>query len=355
MPRCRHLMFREEEPKDIILRKDGDVSMFDNLHESIIHSILDHLPVKDVLTMRQTNKYIGGLINCDTVARSSLRNHGRNTTFCRAVYSSHYDLLRRTVHRVDLNTTYKGLVYSVFTGRNDVAKFLMDNINFNTEGGACRCCLFRVSESFCNINCYNCCADFMKSNDPFPIRFQDLMTVACIGNNLDMVKYLYSKNLRWTQFDIKMSMRTNSIDVMEYLCKHKKARVSKKMVFELLNKFFIEDNHKMFEEMLKRKIIKVGSCYSSGIANMLCYPDCSTDIFVKLLDTYGSRRLMRNVLKAAFNSIVENVVKSILTHVNIKITKKHLDYINREEWSNNILVELMVVNKHELQQRRLMQ
>lgn len=355
MPRyCYHACCDHADSEDIILRKGGDgVSWFDKIHESIIHNILDHMELKDVLKMKQTNKYMCNIIDRDTVARSTLRNYGLNNAFCRATHKSHYDMLRRTVHKVDFDKAYKGLIYSVYTGRNDVAKFLMDNVKFSANG-ACRCCLLRVAHSFCTKNCFNCARDFMKEDDPFPIAFQDLFTIACIGDNLEMIKYLHSKNRRWTQFDIKMCLKNEAVDVLEYLCNHKGARVQKKAVFEVLNDIFSENKYTYLEELLRRGIIRVGACYSFAIANMLCYKDCSRDVFVKILDMYGSRRLMRNVLKAGFHNAMEHVVESILINTDIKITKKHINYSTESDfWRNNIRVELLVVNKYEMQQRRM--
>lgn len=356
MPRCRRFHLdavghgnEVDSATNIILRKHGDVSWFASLHESIIHNILDHMELKDVLKMRQTSKYMNNIIDRETIARSTLRNHGHNITFCRAVYTSHYDLLRRTVHKVDTNRVFKGLIYSVYTGRNDVARFLMDNVKFS-DTRACRCCLLRVSTSFCDRKCYNCCRDFMKEEDPFPIQFQDLFTIACSGNNVEMVKYLWSKNVRWTQIDIKVCIKNYSNYVLEYLCNHKRARVPKTLVFEVLNDIFIENKFDILEDLLQRKIIKLGACYSFGIANMLCYEGISRDQFVRLLDKYGSRRLMRNILKAAIHNTMERVIESILTNVDIKITKKHLDYIHQ---TKNLHIELLIVNKYELQQRMM--
>lgn len=355
MPRCRN-EFRDEYlcgDHTIYLKKDKN-NYIGNLHESVMHNIIDKLDVLDVLKMRQCNKGLRDLIDKTTVIRSSIRTHGQLNSFCRAVLKSKYDLLARTVKKNDKGVIQRAIIYSIYTKRNDVAKYLIEGHSFLNDSSACRCCLLRADSIFCG-NCYSCCSEFIKDDDAgdYEINMTNLLNLACMANNLSMVKYLMDTyNLRWTQFDISASLKKESLDVLEYLCKNKGARIYHARVLRCLNNIFYQNKTKYLEELLERGIIRLGAIFSQPLVNMLMYPDCDRKTFIRIIDKYGSKRLMRNLFKAAFHYKLEKVVKTILDiSKNVVVSERHFKHMENTFWKNMLDIEIMLVNKWELQKR----
>jgi hypothetical protein len=308
------------------------------------------MQVEDVLNLRQCNKYMKNIIDNPTIIRSTILSKGQESTFSRAVYTCHMDLLEKSMEYMPKISIIKAIVYAIHTKRNKVAMFLIERTQLGKKS-SCRCCLLK-SEEYCNCICYICCKDFITDDVAFDLNISNLLNLACISDNVEMVKHLMETyNLRWTQFDLTCCIKKGSFNVLTYLCKEKGAKICFNKVVMLLKTLTNNDNYEPLEELLKKNIIRLGTMLSQPLVSMLFTMGSNKYKMVKIIDKYGTKRLLRNILKSAFNQYMNNVAESILEYTSVRVNKKYFTYLNHKNYDNKLKLELLLVNKYELQQR----
>ena len=356
MPRCRNMLLADDDigSETIILAKQRPC-LIDGLHESLIHEIMNHLDIFDIIRLKQSGKCMSGIINQEYIVDATIEKMGAQPSFCRGVFNEYFDLLNLTFYKQEVtkNMMAGAIIYAIHTFRNDIAMFLID-LHSYSDVSACRCCI-RLQNPVCSSNCWGCCENLIKSNE-IELSRPNLLSLACIVDNLPIAKFLIEKRkLKWTQFDINLCLKNKSISILEYLCGKKGAKICRSKAISHLNKITADNDIAYFEALVSKKIIKMGSALSFPLTQMLMYKDCNAKAFVKIIDAWGSHRLLRNMLKQAFHCNLVKVVEALLsTAKNIKITNKHLMYMDSLEfWKSHLNIELMLVNRFEMQKKTM--
>lgn len=334
----------ESFAEDIILYKNNTTT-FNNLHESIIHKIICFIDDNDLINLRKCNKTFLKMISHKDVFNKKIHTYDMTTLIYNAFLKQNLEFLAFIT--LDQECINNALAYSIITHKNKLALWLLSQKIFDVKGDII---YDRINYSIHHPECESCLYHFMTYSNNFNMNVRSIFNIACEYNNLYFVKYLISNfNIGWTHKDIKICFLKDSIDVLEYLVKKKGYRISITILKNLFQRLGNQNYWWPLEELLSRDMIRLGPILTSYIIYYASRQQDKGKELIQIALKWAPKKTIKHLLKQAIHNDLYSIIEQIVCSDKCpQLNNNHFKFL---EYTNNIRLELILVNKFEMQKK----
>lgn len=343
----------------LVLTKGHGKNYLCDQHESVLHKICVFMNTLDLARFKQACTLTDKLVRPIWILERMLVDNGLSFTLAKCIYRNNVGYVEYIL-RKQVPHTYivKGFVYSVYTGRTDMALFLLDHLcveRSNLVGdhkAQARCCIdCGVLHCFVHYICVDC------SWQPDIVTTKDLMVMACESNNVTVLDKVVQKyGLICGQNDMMTALLSGSLDVIKYLRHQHGVRVGKRGLNVFTNSYSIfDDKLECLDYVLKNKITKLDWYSALSLAETAMVSSVARDVHAinRIFATHLKMRVLNKILMLYVEHNNDKFVDKLLSaSPKIKVQPRLFKLIDEMPGlQKNVRMDALLYNRYMLKHR----
>jgi hypothetical protein len=287
-------------------------------------------------------------------------------TFCMCVHNNSPAYVQTLIdkHGIPKHQLIRGLIYSIYTFRNDLCIIFFDTLDFPKHSK------YDNSEYFVDHSVYcgktHCMYDYIDSQpyNETNVSQKMLLQMAVAADNVDMFRHIKNTyDLGISYIDIWVAAVNCGKHVFATILKDaKNLRISQRMLIRFMRfqGCHVVDKLGYLHYIFERGIAHLGRRLNDSIIDYCWHARLSNNEYrsaTMLVEKYGSHHLVQSTLRQyIYRCMPISILEMIDLSSRIVYKQKHIDMIcsNMSFWKQFPKIEYVLVNKLKLQERKHM-
>lgn len=347
--------------ESIVLKKDTK-NRVSEIHESILHNIIDFMTVNDLVAFKQSCKLANAFIDQEQLLQRMIEEDGLTYTFCRCIYNNHHEFVDELIvdEQIPIDVLIKCMIYCVFTRRNDMVFKLLQHIHLNEcNVDGLNVLPYKDDCPVCeHLPCFayyvECVYDCDNAINYGIISDKALLRIACIADNVDIVNHLLKGGYTYcTPNDINLSVMNLAGNVVYYLIQHWNQKISFNTIRDFISTIYQELDWKFLKYLIDLNAIRLSKRLSYTFIHLLSMKPQYTKHVHDLVEQYGTNKLLDKLCMYYMSTMDLTALNMLMEQSKRLRVKPRLFRIidNDDDLSKNVRLESFLLNRYILSNR----